>query len=152
MTDFIDFASLERPKAPNHYLVAPEGLCQSTTPDEDAPEFRDDPDAMFMNIVQMVRSKDNVQDIEVDESARRLSFVSVTSFFKFKDDVDIAVLPGAAGSTVAIYSRSRVGKGDFGKNKKRVHGLIADLRKTRVLAEGEGGVTAKDPGIGAGKA
>jgi len=46
---------------------------------------------------------------------------------KYKDDIDIAVLETNDGSTVAIYSRSRVGHSDLGKNRKRVEALIDTL-------------------------
>ena len=50
--------------------------------------------------------------------------VSVTPFFRFKDDVVIRVTATAEGSRVDIRSASRIGVSDFGKNAERIKDLL----------------------------
>ncbi|HKI98615.1 MAG TPA: DUF1499 domain-containing protein [bacterium] len=60
----------------------------------------------------------------------RLQAVAVTSLLRFKDDVLIEVRPRTdGGSTVAMRSKSRVGKGDLGANAKRIRAFLAALRQ-----------------------
>ncbi len=66
----------------------------------------------------------------LDAQAGRISFIAVSKLFKFKDDVDIAILPSDGKSTLAVYSASRVGYSDMGANAKRVNDLLTSLQVT----------------------
>lgn len=67
-------------------------------------------------------------EVETDSEALRIKFVATTGLMRFKDDVDIEVIPVSEGkATLAVYSRSRVGYSDFGTNRKRVRNLIKRL-------------------------
>lgn len=70
----------------------------------------------------------------------RVQAVAVTRWLRFRDDVVIEVRPGGdGGSVVAMRSRSRVGKGDFGKNAGRIRAFLADLRaRLAGAADGRG--------------
>lgn len=57
-------------------------------------------------------------------------FVAVTPTLRFRDDVDALILPAVGGgSTMAVYSRSRVGLWDLGANRARVMRLQSDLQR-----------------------
>lgn len=125
MTDFIDFAAIVRPAKPNTYLVAPAGYCDQARPDDVSPMFRVPPDQLFGAILAVIETMGSAQQLDQDPTAGAICFVDVTKVFRFKDDVDLRVLPTPDGATLAIYSRSRVGYSDMGANKKRVDGLLA---------------------------
>ena len=131
MSVYLNFESFRRSQKPNNYLIAPDGLCRKSTPDAASPLIRKSPEALFRRLVALFESAGGWKSLHYDENAFRISVVAVTPFLRFKDDVDIRVLPvddlpeGQVGSYVAIYSRSRVGYSDLGANKKRVEGLIA---------------------------
>ena len=113
MSDFLDFRALKRPARPNNWLVAPPGFADQAAPNAASPVF-----AM------------SETDLFVDETARQISFIAVTPLMHFKDDVDIAVLSETGDgdySTLAIYSRSRIGHSDLGANAKRVNEILAAL-------------------------
>jgi uncharacterized protein (DUF1499 family) len=55
----------------------------------------------------------------------RLVLVQRSAFFRFPDTITLQVFPLPDGtSTLAIYSQSNYGYGDFGVNKDRVHSWI----------------------------
>jgi Protein of unknown function (DUF1499) len=59
----------------------------------------------------------------------RLQAVAVTRWLRFHDDVLIEVRPRPdGGSTVAMRSKSRLGRGDLGANARRIAAFLADLR------------------------
>jgi uncharacterized protein (DUF1499 family) len=69
----------------------------------------------------------------IDERGRRVQAVAVTPFLRFRDDLIIEVRPpppGAAAGTqsiVAMRSKSRLGRSDFGANAKRIRTFFRDL-------------------------
>ena len=130
MTDFLDFQSLERPASPNTALIAPPGVTPQAATDGPAPEFARSPQETFDRLRQLVEARRDWQGLAADPGKRRLRFVAVTPLLRFKDDVDIMVLPVAGNpdrSTLAAYSRSRLGYSDLGTNLKRLKALYNDL-------------------------
>ncbi len=133
MSLFTDFSELKRPDTPNTYLVAPGGLCQQAEPDKVSPVIRKSPEALYRRLTGMVELRRDWIEMESDDENKRLTFVARTSFLRFKDDVDIAVLPVAGikedeiGAHIAIYSRSRIGYSDLGANRRRCLSLLAQL-------------------------
>ncbi len=55
----------------------------------------------------------------------RLVLVQRSAFFRFPDTITLQVFPlPDGGSTLAVYSQSNYGHGDFGVNKDRVRDWI----------------------------
>ena len=128
MTDFISFKSLKRPPKPNTCLVAPANHCLAAEPDFAPPELQMTGRGLFSKLSEIIASERSFGKIETDADALRIKFVATTGMMRFKDDVDIEIIPLDEGrSSVAIYSRSRVGYSDLGANRKRVTKLIERL-------------------------
>lgn len=65
-----------------------------------------------------------------DRQAGEIDAVATTLVFHFKDDVTITIKPGGGENcTVYVHSQSRVGKGDFGTNARRILRFQAELAK-----------------------
>ncbi|WP_168566953.1 DUF1499 domain-containing protein [Crateriforma spongiae] len=58
----------------------------------------------------------------------RLHLTRKTQLFGFVDDINVEIVPDANGCLVHAESQSRVGKGDFGQNKRNLkelrHGIM----------------------------
>jgi uncharacterized protein (DUF1499 family) len=131
LMSFLDFTALRRPKSPNSCLVAPQDLTTRARVDRAAPEFNVAPDELWIRLEDYVSTQSPARSIETDAATRRLRYVAVTPLLRFKDDIDIQVLDVAGDptkSTIAIYSRSRIGHSDLGTNARRVDRLLAALR------------------------
>lgn len=134
MTEFISFKTLKRPPKPNTYLLAPPNFCLAAEPDAASPTFPNSPRGLFSQLSEIIAAERNWGNVTADAEALRLKFVARTSLMRFKDDIDIMIIgpdpqtsSGENGTTLAIYSRSRVGYSDLGANKKRVEYIIAKL-------------------------
>lgn len=131
MNSFLSFENFRRSQKPNNYLVAPEGLCRKSTVDAISPLIKKSPEALFRRLVGFFETSGGWKSLNYSEKSHKISVVAVSALLRFKDDVDISILPveglpeGQVGSHIAIYSRSRVGYSDLGANKKRVEALIA---------------------------
>jgi uncharacterized protein (DUF1499 family) len=64
-----------------------------------------------------------------DLQAGTLHAVRATRLFGFRDDIHVRLEPVAGGTRVHARSASRVGKGDFGQNRRNLLELFAALRK-----------------------
>jgi len=128
MTDFISFKSLKRPSKPNTCLVAPADHCLAAEPDFSPPHLNMSGRGLFSNLNEIIAAERQFGKLQADAEKLRLKFVATTGLMRFKDDVDIEVIPLEDGkATFAIYSRSRVGYSDMGANQKRVRKLIHEL-------------------------
>lgn len=58
-----------------------------------------------------------------------LQAVARTRVLRFKDDVTIRVRRRDGASEVAVRSRSRVGKGDFGQNARNIRAFQGELER-----------------------
>lgn len=130
----VNFSTLVRPGSPNTYLVAPDGLCNASEPDRVAPKFVETAESLFEIVTTLVRRNPSFRNIEENRDLLSLRFVAVSPILRFKDDVDVLVQstnpagdPNSPGSTLAVYSRSRVGYSDLGANEKRVSSLLKNL-------------------------
>lgn len=137
--DFVDFKTLKRPRSPNTHLVAPRGLCEQTKPDRVSKFLAIDPDALYGAVLDLVNERSDWELESTDEERRLIHFIAVTRLMRYKDDIDILILPTEAedagnlpGAHLAIYSRSRIGHSDMGANRKRVSKLLASLENVQV--------------------
>ncbi|NQY96544.1 MAG: DUF1499 domain-containing protein [Henriciella sp.] len=125
MADFITFKSLKRPPKPNTCLVAPDNHCLAADPDFAPPVMVMTARGLFSRMSEVIASERRWGNIEADAESYRIKFVATTGLMRFKDDVDIEIIPVDEGkATFAIYSRSRVGYSDLGANRKRVNEII----------------------------
>lgn len=130
MTDFLDFQTLKRPPKPNTALIAPAGYTPLEAPDAAPPELPFPPAETFARLLSMIEARRDWKLVAADGATARVRFIAVTKLLRFKDDIDVTILPvdGAPGhSTFAAYSRSRVGYSDLGTNRKRLDDLSAAL-------------------------
>jgi len=77
-------------------------------------------DAAFVKILQYLESRKDVKILETEE---RLYIYAVftSKIMHFKDDVEFRIQKdNSSGSKVDIRSASRIGKSDFGVNRKRM--------------------------------
>ncbi|MEO0881479.1 MAG: DUF1499 domain-containing protein [Pseudomonadota bacterium] len=139
MMDFVDFKTLKRPRSPNTHLLAPRDLCEQTKPDRISETLPISPDQLFDGLLKLIDARADWHLEDQDKDRRLIRFVAVTRLMRYKDDVDILVMPAEAadpdarkGARLAIYSRSRVGHSDMGANKKRVSQLLERLKGVQV--------------------
>jgi len=88
-------------------------------------------DEAFARVLAVIRRREWTI-AGIDEPRHRVQSVSITPFLRFRDDVIIEVRSPAAGGTgtqsiIAMRSKSRLGRSDFGANAKRIRAFFKDL-------------------------
>jgi uncharacterized protein (DUF1499 family) len=120
----IDFATLVRPSSPNTYLVCPKERC-SALADEDGPVYAVPAAQLFERARTLLAAEPRTEVVQGQPEIFRLVLVQRSAFFRFPDTITLQVFPLPDGtSTLAIYSQSNYGYGDFGVNKDRVRSWI----------------------------
>lgn len=122
----LDFKTLERPKTPNTYLLAPDGMCENTNPDGTSTLFYlKNAETLKADFLQIMQGQPRVSVLE--EEGMGLELRQKTPLMGFPDFISVKFIDLEDGkSTFAIYSRSKYGRKDFGVNRKRVE-LWVDL-------------------------
>ena len=124
----VDFATLQRDSTPNQYLLCPATLCTTQT-DGAAPVFDMPVEKLQASWDAMIAEQPRVQVLRRDITNMQVDYVQRSRLLRFPDLVTVRFLPGDDGhATLAIYSRSVYGKGDFGVNRDRIEHWLAKLK------------------------
>jgi uncharacterized protein (DUF1499 family) len=124
----VDFQTLERSGKPNDALAVP---ADWTRPDAElrAPSFDVPSDRLRAAVERVALSEPRTELTRRDEAAGQLEFVQRSKIFRFPDTITVAIYAsGSDGSTLALYSRARVGYSDMGVNRARLQRWLDRLR------------------------
>jgi uncharacterized protein (DUF1499 family) len=120
----VDFATLVRPSSPNTYLVCPKDRCAAKA-DEEGPTYAVPAAQLLERARMLLAAEPRTELVQNQPEILRFVLVQRSAFFRFPDTVTLQVFPlPDGGSTLAIYSQSNYGYGDFGVNKDRVRAWI----------------------------
>ena len=72
--------------------------------------------------------------VGINEKDGQIHATRTTGLFRFVDDISISVLAANGNVTVNVYSKSRIGKGDFGQNRRNILEFMKQL-DARIKAE-----------------
>ncbi|NOT40401.1 MAG: DUF1499 domain-containing protein [Alphaproteobacteria bacterium] len=119
-----------RPKTPNTFLMAPEGLCQAAKSDHEPPTFAVTPAKLRQAFLSVVIAEPRLSHTLADEPQLYDDFVVRSALFRFPDLVSVQFLAhGKKGATLALYSRSVYGRSDLGVNRRRSLAWLAKVRE-----------------------
>ncbi|KAA8492203.1 hypothetical protein FVE85_3641 [Porphyridium purpureum] len=124
-----DLRALKTRSAGHSYLLAPDGVADACDPPKDgtAPVFGVSA-ARLAEVVKAVMAEETntVCKSDREEGGKRVSsYVCRTKLIGYPDLLMFEVIPvDDANATLAIYSRSVYGFGDWGVNKARVDRLV----------------------------
>ena len=129
--EVVSLPALRSPLPKTSFLACPPDYCSAaeaiTSPVFDLPwdRLRDYWREMISGERRIVRVA-----ADTDPDPRRYTYISHSPVFRFPDIITVEFVPlGTEQSSLAFYSRSRYGKYDSGKNRKRVERWLVLLRK-----------------------
>lgn len=123
----VDFATLVRRASPNDALACPKGHCTAAN-DLESPEFAVDVRALRQALAAAMVSEWRLQRVGTDERSGRDRYIQRSMLLGFPDTIVVQFmeLPGGR-SALALYSRSKLGYGDFGANRARIDRWLGKL-------------------------
>jgi uncharacterized protein (DUF1499 family) len=125
----VEFETLERRTTPTDALACPTGLCRADT-DILPAVYRVDAATLRKALLQAVKTERRVTRVAIDDQLPGDRFIQRSEKLRFPDTIVVRYvdLPGGT-STIAIYSRSQLGRGDLGVNLARVERWLNKLSR-----------------------
>jgi len=119
---------LRDPLPDNSFLACPPNYCAATA--SPSPVFALPADRIAQAWRRMLAGEPSIVIVADEPTQHRLVVIQHTPLLRFPDIVtaEFVALEGDR-SSVAVYSKSRYGRGDFGTNRKRVLAWLDRLRR-----------------------
>lgn len=115
----VTLAELRDPIPGNAFLACSPGYCAATA--APSPVFALSVDRLAKDWAEMIAGENNVIEVEDEPAAHRLVLIQHTPLLRFPDIITVEFIALAPDqSSLAIYSRARYGRSDFGTNRRRV--------------------------------
>ncbi|WP_127075409.1 DUF1499 domain-containing protein [Rhodomicrobium lacus] len=131
----VDFETLSRRDTPNDSLACPPGACKARS-DIRPPIFAVGAHELRKAFASAVASEANLELVDVDEGKLSARYVQRSPFWRFPDTIEVRFIDVEDGrSTIVIYSRSLVGRGDWGVNKARIQRWLDKLAKVAPVVQ-----------------
>jgi uncharacterized protein (DUF1499 family) len=125
----IDFATLERRSSPNDALICPKDICPKARPDAEPPDFKMSLDRLREKLRAVALAEPRTVELFTSDPDR-LRFVQRSFLMRYPDVVDALLSArGDDASTLALYSRSAVGRSDLGVNRARLERWMEALAR-----------------------
>ena len=125
----ITIAALRGPLAPNAFLACPPGYCVVTEA-APSPVFAFSADRLAAYWAQMIAGEPRLVQIAAEPEQRRSVLIQRSKLLRFPDLVTVEfVALGPDHSSLALYSRARYGRSDFGVNRRRVLRWLSRLQQ-----------------------
>ncbi len=125
----VDLARIRRRRSGNDALIAPPDVCPDVRIDAEPGDFALEPAELLRRIAAVALAEPRVTRLSSDDplAAR---FEQRSAVFRFPDIIDVRVIDRGPGrSTLALYSRSVLGRRDFGVNRARLERWLEVLRE-----------------------
>jgi uncharacterized protein (DUF1499 family) len=119
---------LRDPIPGNAFLACPAGYCTATAAPSPIFAF---PVARLIDIWnQMLAKQPNIAIVADETAQQRMAVIQHTPLLRFPDIITVEfAAPAPDRSSLAIYSRARYGRGDFGTNRKRVLAWLSRIEQ-----------------------
>ena len=123
----VSFEQLERRATPNDSLACPPDFCKARV-DVTTRLYPVTAHELRLVFAKVIASEPRVSLAEANDAALTDRYIQRSVHLGFPDTIVVRFLDRTDGrSTIALYSRSQVGKGDFGVNRTRIERWLGKL-------------------------
>ncbi|MCB8836513.1 DUF1499 domain-containing protein [Aurantimonas sp. VKM B-3413] len=122
-----DFANLERRASGNDALACSPGACGPLKPDVILPVVKAAPPEILRSLDRILLAEPGAERVDGGKRPGYRRYVVRTRILRFPDTVDAEAVATMGGTALKIYSRSLLGRGDFGANRRRLEAIAERL-------------------------
>ncbi len=123
------FEQFERRTSPNDALACPPDVCHARS-DLEPPVFAVSASDLRLAFAKVIASEPRVTLVDVDETIPTERYIQRSKLMRFPDTIVVRYFDRPGGrSTLALYSRSQLGRGDLGVNRARIERWLEKLTR-----------------------
>lgn len=125
----VDFGAISRSPSGNDALICPPGLCGSARVDAVSPVFAATANQLRDAVRLIDTNNEDISLVFADAGGQQDRFLARTRLMRYPDTINVRFLDvGEGRATLALYSRSQIGRSDLGVNRARLESWITQLR------------------------
>jgi uncharacterized protein (DUF1499 family) len=133
----VDFAALRRRSSPNDALICPRAFCPDA-PDSEPPVFALAGARLRALVSEAALADPGVTLVQTGPKQDR--YLARTRLMRYPDTIVAEVIEqGPNLSTLALYSRSQIGRSDFGVNRRRIERWVERIGALAAREQGLSG-------------
>lgn len=126
----LDFTRFRRRSTPTDALACSPGACAQPA-DLILPTYRTSPAALMQALDESAPQAGAAERVDEGDDPAYRRYVFRSKVLEFPDTLDARAVAGEAGeTTLMLYSRSLIGRGDFGVNGARLEAIVRALART----------------------
>ena len=130
----VDFGKLSRQKAPADALACPREFCTAVA-DFEPPIFKASAPELRATLSKIAEQQPRTVRVDAHDATLTDRYVQRSKLMQYPDTIVVQFIDRPNGtSTVAIYSRSQLGKSDLGVNLARIKLWLSELAKVVPIA------------------
>ena len=131
----VEFENLVRRTTPNDALACPPGICQAQS-DVTPAVYETDAANLRYWFAQVIAAEPRVTAVATDDATMTDRYIQRSALMRYPDTIVVRFFDLPEGrSTIALYSRSQLGKSDLGVNRARIERWLAKLGEIVPVAE-----------------
>lgn len=125
----VAFETLERRTTPNDALACPTNLCKARS-DLVPPLFAVDENELRSAMAKVIELEPRIALVDTNNTGLTDRYIQRSALLGFPDTIVVRYIEQPGGrSTLAMYSRSQLGRSDLGVNKSRLESWLGKLRQ-----------------------
>ena len=130
----VSFETLQRRSTPNDALACPPDICSAKV-DTVLPVYAIGAADLARAFDKAIASEPRLTLVATSEQGASRRYIQRSRLLGFPDTIVVRFIELAGGhSTLALYSRSQLGKGDLGVNRARIERWLAEIGQEVPLA------------------
>jgi uncharacterized protein (DUF1499 family) len=130
----VSFETLQRRSTPNDALACPLDVCSAKV-DVVPPIFAVSVAGLAGAFDKAIASEPRLTLVETSEQGASRRYIQRSRLLGFPDTIVVRFFARAGGhSTLALYSRSQLGKGDLGVNRARIERWLEEIDREAPVA------------------
>lgn len=121
------FETLQRRATPNDALACPPATCAAAV-DIISPRFAATAADLRLAFARVLATEERIENTGINEVTLEDRYIQRSRLMGFPDTLNVKFMDlGGGQSSIALYSRSQLGRDDLGVNKARLERLLAKL-------------------------